>query len=198
VPPRRILIVYGTRYGQTARIAEHIRRRLVGRGFDVTLARGDGLPVGFTPEGYDGVVIGASLISHRHQQYVEQFVRRHRATLNSTPSAFFSVSGSAASPFDQERAEARRLLDAFLAATQWTPTMTATIGGAIAYTRYHPLLRWWMKRVSKREGGPTDTSRDHELTDWTAVDAFTDAFAAAVPAAEPAPPGPAAVPAPPR
>jgi len=26
-----------------------------------------------------------------------------------------------------------------------------------------------MRRIAKKEGGPTDTSRDHEMTDWTQV-----------------------------
>jgi len=34
--------------------------------------------------------------------------------------------------------------------------------------------------ISKRKGGPTDTSRDHEFTDWTAVDRFAHQFAAAL------------------
>jgi menaquinone-dependent protoporphyrinogen oxidase len=35
-----------------------------------------------------------------------------------------------------------------------------------------------MKRIARKEGGPTDTSRDYEYTDWEAVDRFADAFAA--------------------
>ena len=34
-----------------------------------------------------------------------------------------------------------------------------------------------MKRISAKEGGPTDMSRDHELTDWARVDTFTRDFA---------------------
>jgi menaquinone-dependent protoporphyrinogen oxidase len=29
-----------------------------------------------------------------------------------------------------------------------------------------------MKRISRSKGGPIDTTRDHELTDWEAVDRF--------------------------
>ena len=51
----------------------------------------------------------------------------------------------------------------------------------MAYTRYRPLLRWMMKRLSARAGRPTDTSRDHELTDWSQVRRFVVAVAAMVP-----------------
>jgi menaquinone-dependent protoporphyrinogen oxidase len=34
-----------------------------------------------------------------------------------------------------------------------------------------------MKRIARAEGGPTDTSRDHELTNWEDVDEFAERFA---------------------
>ena len=36
------------------------------------------------------------------------------------------------------------------------------------------ITRFMMKRLSRAHGHPTDTSHDHELTDWTAVAAFAD------------------------
>ncbi len=35
-----------------------------------------------------------------------------------------------------------------------------------------------MKRISKAEGGPTDTSHDYEMTDWVKLDRFADEIAA--------------------
>jgi menaquinone-dependent protoporphyrinogen oxidase len=54
------------------------------------------------------------------------------------------------------------------------------VAGAINYTRYNFLLRWYMKRASAKNGGATDTSRDHEYTDWDQVDRFAAAIAAAI------------------
>jgi len=34
-----------------------------------------------------------------------------------------------------------------------------------------------MKRITAREGGDVDTSRDYEYTDWGALDRFTSQFA---------------------
>jgi menaquinone-dependent protoporphyrinogen oxidase len=43
------------------------------------------------------------------------------------------------------------------------------------------MLRWYMKRASRRHGGSTDTSRDHEYTDWAQVERFaSDILAAAL------------------
>jgi menaquinone-dependent protoporphyrinogen oxidase len=53
----------------------------------------------------------------------------------------------------------------------------------VAYTQYGLFLRWIMKRISRRKGGPTDTTRDHDFTDWAAVDRFAERLAEAVPPA---------------
>ena len=33
-----------------------------------------------------------------------------------------------------------------------------------------------MKRIARKAGGATDTSRDYEYTDWAALDEFVDRF----------------------
>jgi len=75
------------------------------------------------------------------------------------------------------RADVYRLLGEFRAETGWYPPLAEGIAGAIAYTRYNPFVRWQMRRICAKVGGPTDTSRDHELTDWTQVQRFAEAFA---------------------
>ena len=132
------------------------------------------------PAAYDGIIVGASVIRGRHQRSVRDFVRAHCASLNAMPTAFFSVSGSAASPDERGGAEARRCVEIFLGETHWRPAITDTIAGAMAYTKYGPLLRWILKQIAKRNGGPTDTSREHEMTDWQQVQHFVERFAAAV------------------
>lgn len=185
MPQRHILLVYGTGYGQTQKIAERMRDLLAERSCLVTLVRGDQLHPEFSLASFDGVIVGASVNLSKHQRYIDRFVRDHIVALNSLPSAFFSVSGSAGSSQEKERAAARRILSAFLAATGWKPRMTATMAGAIMFTRYNVVLRWFMKRISAREGGSTDTSRDHEYTDWTQVREFVDDFVSVVSANRP-------------
>jgi menaquinone-dependent protoporphyrinogen oxidase len=68
-------------------------------------------------------------------------------------------------------------MEQFLKATGWSPDLVTTVGGALSYTQYPPLMRWIMKRIARKEGGPTDTTRDHELTNWQHVDDFARRFA---------------------
>lgn len=173
----RLLIVYGTSYGQTAKIAGRMADQLVSLGYRVTLVDANDIPRATSAGDFSGVIVGASVIRGRHQRSVDRFVRANRAALNSMPSAFFSVSGSATNSDPKERANARILLEEFLGKAGWHPTLTQTIGGAIAYSKYNPLLRWVIRSISKRNGAPTDTSRDYELTDWTVVERFVETFA---------------------
>ena len=181
MPAQRILIVYGSTHGQTAKIARRIADLLGALGREITLLDATALPRNFEPRGFDGFVVGSSITYRRHQPAVLRFARAHRHLLSAKPSAFFSVSGSAAGSTEGERDKARRCVNRFLREAGWRPAFTATFGGAMAYTQYNPLLRWITSRLAAKAGGPTDTSRDHEFTDWSQVRDFAGDFAALLP-----------------
>ena len=52
------------------------------------------------------------------------------------------------------------------------PARIVSVAGRLAYREYGFFIRWVMKRIAKKEGAPTDTSRDYELTNWGEVDAL--------------------------
>ena len=172
-----VLIAFGTSYGHTAKIADRIAEQLSRRGARVTVARVDRLAREQSPESFDAVILGASLIVGGYQRYVRRFAKKHAETLNRLPSGFFAVSGSAGSADPDIRAEAVRIMETFLERTGWTPAVRLSVAGAIPFTKYNPLVRWVMKRISAKSGGSTDTSRDHEYTDWAEVDRFAERFA---------------------
>ena len=180
----RILIVYGSTYGQTAKISQFLQQLLARENSEVTVYRGDQLPAALQLASYDAIVVGASLIRERYQKYIEQFVRERGAELRRVPTAFFAVSGSAAGP-PAEQQLALEKIKQFCLKTGWQPTLTASLGGAMAFTKYNWLLRWIMKKISQKRGGPTDTSKDHELTNWLQVEEFAHEFSARVRAQRP-------------
>jgi menaquinone-dependent protoporphyrinogen oxidase len=53
-------------------------------------------------------------------------------------------------------------------------------GGALCYRQYGFLKRLMMKRIVRDKPGnlSTDTSRDHEYTDWDEVKRFAEDFLA--------------------
>ena len=180
MPTHRILIVYASSHGQTEKIARRMADLLSASGHSVSVADTANLPRDLDPGNFDGVIVGASINYGRHQRSAVRFVRAHRDALNAMPSAFFSVSGSAASPQESGRAAARECLDAFLKQTGWQPQHAEIVAGNMAYTKYSPFIRWLTSRIARKSGGPTDTSRDHEFTDWTQVEQFARALAGAI------------------
>ena len=178
----RVLIAYGTGEGQTAKIAGRIAERLRVNGHEVDVA--DLETTAAAPEGYDAVVVGASIHAGKYQQEVVRWVGTHGGTLNATPSWFFSVSLSEAGVLPGGGHEAAQaVLDAFLASSKWSPREAVSLAGAISYRRYSWPMRKLVQLVVKRSGGEADTSRDHEYTDWAAVEGFADRVGAVVGAA---------------
>jgi menaquinone-dependent protoporphyrinogen oxidase len=175
-----VLIVYGSTHGQTARIAERVRDQLARSGCLVVLARGDSLAREPRLGEYDGVIVGASVIGGKYQDYIARFVGENRDALNHLPSAFFGVSGSAASPYAENRAAAATGMELFLAEAGWRPRLTASMAGAMRYSSYNPFLRFVMRRVA-RKNGEVDTRHDREYTDWVQVRRFAEGFHALLP-----------------
>jgi menaquinone-dependent protoporphyrinogen oxidase len=110
----------------------------------------------------------------KHQPELERFVKQHLWILQAEPNAFISVSASASRKDPESQAGVRRCIDDFISRTGWRPDVCEPVGGAIKYTKYNFILRAIMRRISAKNGGPTDTSRDHELTDWVALDRFLE------------------------
>ena len=174
----RILIVYGTTDGQTARIAERIAVRLRGVGYQIV--RSDLRALGWRtdPVTFDAILVGGSLHAGKYPWRVGSFIREHLAALQSRPSAFFSVCHSAASRLPKNRREAHEIPRRFVAAQGWTPDEIEVIAGKLSFSRQGFLQHFFARRTAEKElGAPVDTTRDHELTDWARVDAFALAFA---------------------
>jgi menaquinone-dependent protoporphyrinogen oxidase len=100
--------------------------------------------------------------------------------LNEVPSAFFSVSMAAASKNEEEVAAAAKLARDFPETRGWRPVIVTSLAGRLAYLQYNFLIRFIMKRISEKEGGPTDTSRNYEMTDWTEVEKLAHDMAARI------------------
>ena len=171
----KILIVYGTTEGQTGKISHFIEAVLKDDGHEVTVADASETPP--PPSSYDAVIIGASIHIHKYQSAVLRYINRHIEALNKIPSAFFSVCLAVASDIEEEHQEAKKITNDFLERIGWKPLMTTQIAGALKYTQYDFLTRLIMKSIAKREGRTTDTSKDHEYTNWDVVREFAAEFA---------------------
>lgn len=164
------LIVYETSEGQTAKIADEIARAVRELGHGVVEAKpGD---EGAAPEEFEVVIVGSPIHVGVHDPKIVEWVRDHKADLERTHSAFFSVSLAQASEDPAEREAAGRMVETFLSEAGWRPDLVACFAGALAYSQYGFVKKMIMQRIARKEGGGTDTSRDYEYTDWDQVRAF--------------------------
>src|SRR5688572_23812053 len=174
----RILVIYGTTDGQTAKIAAALGEGLRTNGAIADVHRASDEAPG--PDSYDGVIVAASLHASGYQRTVRRWLRTHAASLRGKTTGFVSVCLGILQhdpAVDRELAAIRAKL--FLS-TDWQPTQVLTVAGALPYTRYGWLKRWALRRIVKKAGGDTDTSRDYEYTDWAQVNGFAASFANAV------------------
>jgi menaquinone-dependent protoporphyrinogen oxidase len=170
----RILVVYATTHGQTAKIAGAIADTLRTHGAVVDLHRIG--QVHCLPDGYDGVVVAAPVRGGTYLKPVRRWVHAHAAALNARTTAFVSVClGVLQHDVDVDRT-LQTIVDTLLAETGWQPLVIKIVAGALPYTRYNWFIRRAMKRIAARAGGDTDTSRDYEYTDWREVRAFAEQF----------------------
>jgi menaquinone-dependent protoporphyrinogen oxidase len=173
----RILVVYGTTDGHTAKVAGAITETLHRTGAVVDLSpAGDYAPA---PDEYDAVIVAASVHAGRYQKSVEQWVRVHAAAFGRKPAAFVSVCLGVLQHDAKVQRDLQAILDRFVSTTGWRPTVVKFVAGALPYTHYSWLRRLVMKRIVAKAGGDTDTSRDFEYTDWNDLRHFAADFVSA-------------------
>jgi len=176
-----IIVAYGTTEGKCRDLAGRIGARMEVAGHSVlTAAVEDSFDQ--VVAATDAVLLIGSVHLGQHRPALAAFVREHGERIGRLPTAFLSVSLSAADP--ATRQEAVGYLDAFLAEVVWSPTTSETVAGDLRYTRYRLLKRIFMRFMAGRKGLPTDTRRDHDLTDYEALDRFVDGFLGEVEMAE--------------
>lgn len=167
-----VLIVHATKHGQTQKIAQRMCAALREHGHGVQLVDASRPPEGLDVWRFDVTVVGAPIYASHYPASIARFVQTHREFLLRAPSAFFSVSLAVASHTSEGRAETMLIVERFIEETGWRPARVELIAGALSYTKYNFLIRFIMRRIARKAGGSTDTSRDHEYTDWAAVDRF--------------------------
>jgi len=178
----RAVIFYATREGQSRRVAEHIAECLRGRRFHVDLYNVGDAAAAVDWNSCDAAFVVASVHAGHHEREMRRFVSTHRLALQRLDASFLSLTLSQAGaqdttqPSDRRNAsaaDAQRMIDVFVEETGWRPAHALPVAGALAYSQYNFIKRFMMKRIAAKAGGPTDTSRDYEFTDWAEVDRFT-------------------------
>jgi menaquinone-dependent protoporphyrinogen oxidase len=183
----RILVAFHSAEGQTAKVAHRVATVLRDAGATVEVADVADAP---DPAGFAAVVVGDSIHAGRHSRALTRWLVRHAEDLSGRKLALFQVSLASATHDDAHWTEAHRYLQSLVDVAGVHPDAVGLFAGSLAYTRYGWFKKRLMRGIAERTGEPTDTSRDHEFTDWDEVEHFArDVFALVTTGAVPAPIG---------
>ena len=176
----RFLVAFASSEGQTEKIAHHVARRLEDAGHVTRLVD---LKAGETEAGaddYDAAVLAGSMHRSKHDQALTAFIMRHTPTLHRVPTAFLSVSLTAATQDEKERRALDEVVHAFLHDVGWQPDRVEFVAGAVHDRELGPLERLALHAIVDAHGVTRHPSGNTELTDWEKLDAFVTAFAGGV------------------
>jgi len=176
----RVLVIYDTSYGHTKKIAELIASEVKKKKHFVEAVNVAEFPHDVYPDIYDGVIVGGAVYAGKYSGSIVKWVTKYASLLNRMPTAFFSVCLGVLQDDPVVQKDLSRILDDFFKKTGWKPTRRAIFAGALAYTKYNFVIKWFMKRIARKAGGSTDTRLDHEYTDWEQVKRFSSDFCQSV------------------
>jgi len=181
-----IAVLYATREGHSERIADRVARDLCGHGFSAEVKNLRDTSGAVKLSDYSAVVLAASVHAGKHEPEMVKFVKNHRAGLDALPTLVLSVTLSQAgaempalAPEVKARfsSDVQKTIEKFVADTGWRPKCIKPVAGALVYSKYNPLVKFVMKRIARKAGAGTDTSRDYDYTNWEALDRYADDFA---------------------
>lgn len=170
----KVLIVYGTTEGQTRKICEFCKAELEAQKHIVTLYDATNHPV--MPEGFDAVIIAASMHMEKYQSSIKNYILKYKYELNETHSAFISVSLTAASDDETSWTELRSITDHFLHGMGWKPALVEYTAGALLFTEYDFFKKFIMRQITRKATGQPVNGSDVEYTDWTKLKLFLKNF----------------------
>lgn len=181
-----VAILFATREGHTRRIADAIAKVLIERGLRTSVLDLAQQLASAQLDRFSAAVLAAPVHAGQFASEAIAFARAHGRALDRMPNAFVSVtlseagverSGTTPEEHAKFEADVQGVNERFFVQSGWRPARVQNVAGELAYSQYNFVIRFVMKRIARKSGGSTDTSRDHDYTDWEALARFATAFA---------------------
>jgi menaquinone-dependent protoporphyrinogen oxidase len=173
----RVFILFSTTEGHARKLAQLAAARLTKLGHEVCVcdaAKFDQPDLA----GFDAALLIASVhVAHYRRSFVA-FARQHHDALNAIPTAFVSVSFSAAGDNPSDLAGLRACVERLKRDTAWHPGAIHHAAGAMLFSAYGFFTKLAIKSIARKRGKVVNTSEDYDLTNYAALGTFIDAFAA--------------------
>jgi menaquinone-dependent protoporphyrinogen oxidase len=170
----KVLVAFGTTEGQTQKIAKHVAEKVLESGHEVELYDCSRRLRGHEFGTIDATIVAASVHQKDHQESVVAFATAHQKELDAKPSAFISVSLSAA--FEDGKKDASGYAERFVEATGWQPAFTHLAAGALKYSEYDFFKEQIIRHIVMAGRQIPPDQKDGEFTDWAALDSFIAEF----------------------
>lgn len=162
-----ILIVYGSRYGSTKEIAEHIGETLTNEGHHVEVFDATKPPV---INDYDLIIIGSGIQAGSWKKDAQSFLKKNRVALKQKKTALFVSCGDAIEP--EKRDESfNKYLVAHAETNTLSPIAYGFFGGSFDFTGkkglFYNLFMKLVKGEFEKKGIKTEGVYD--FRDWDAI-----------------------------
>lgn len=158
---KKILVVYGSKYGATEEIALHIGTYLRKSGVEATVLKAE---KGIDLTLYDGVVIGSAIYIGLWRENVTRFVKRNLEELGRRPIWIF-VSGPLGEGDPNQLVEGWYFPKAIKPLIEQIKPKTVTaFGGKVDPDALSGLERWMMKKTNSATG---------DYRNWEDIDRWT-------------------------
>lgn len=170
----KALIVYGTRYGTAAEIAEEIRKVVESEGIEVDLINSKGIK-NYDVSPYDMVIVGSGIKMGKWTKTSLKFMENNKSTLSSKKVALFVTCGAANDEKTIAEGQEKYLDDTALKYLSSKPVAMGLFGSVFDPDARHGLMyklatKFIIKKELEKQG--IDTSKRHDYRDWNEIRAW--------------------------
>jgi menaquinone-dependent protoporphyrinogen oxidase len=158
----RVLIVYASRSGSTAGVAEAIGKRLCEMGAAVDVRSVENVN---DLSHYKGVIAGSAIRKGRWLPEATAFVKTHHETLNRVPTAYFVVCNTMKDDTPENRTKVMAYLDpVYKAAPDVKPVNVGLFAGAVDFDKLSFVNKSMLRVLGVSEG---------DFRNWDAIRTWT-------------------------
>ncbi len=167
----RALIVYGTRWGGTVKVANRIGETLKSNGYSVDIVNAKDNPP--SPEQYSLVVVGSGISANKWTKESLEYLKKYSSGLREKKSALFISCGAVEKEKQEDRdSDYRVMLPGIASSYGLKPVMFGFFGGVIDFESDFNLLDriivWSSKNKLRKLG--IDTSKPYDFRNWKEIE----------------------------
>ncbi len=163
------LIIFSTTDGHTKKICERIVNFLNNEKLVKIVSLEEATKLDLSE--FQRIIVGASIRYGKHSKELYKFIKLNKRILDQKESVFFSVN-VVARKYEKNAPETNPYIKKFLKVSKWQPKKLGVFAGKVDYPSYNIFDKYIIKLIMFITGGPTDTSKSYEFTDWSKVEDF--------------------------